>query len=169
MERKIGEIFNFHGVVLQVYEAEDKCKGCFFENYPLSLCLHQPCISIGRKDKKDIIFKKIILIKMTREEQIISEAKKHYYDDINCHNSFLHGVEWADEHPVDVWHDASEKPKENSKIVIVDTKGEWWNIDNYVSDDFDGCGLYGWDFCIVHYDLKIWAYTRDLLPKGGEK
>lgn len=59
MERKIGEIFNFHGVILQVYEAEDKCKGCFFENYPLSFCLHQPCISIGRKDKKDIIFKKI--------------------------------------------------------------------------------------------------------------
>ena len=60
MERKIGEIFNFHGVVLQVYEAKDRCKGCFFESYPLSLCLHQACISIGRKDKKDIIFKKII-------------------------------------------------------------------------------------------------------------
>ena len=47
---------------------------------------------------------------MKREEQIISEAKKHYYDDINCHNAFLHGVEWADEHPVDVWHDVSEEP-----------------------------------------------------------
>lgn len=58
MELKIGEIFNFHGVVLQVYEAEDKCKGCFFKNCPLSLCLHQACISIGRKDRKDIIFKK---------------------------------------------------------------------------------------------------------------
>ncbi len=61
-ERKIGEIFNFHGVVLQVYEAKDRCKGCFFENCPLSLCLHQPCISIGRKNKKDIIFKKLILL-----------------------------------------------------------------------------------------------------------
>ena len=48
---------------------------------------------------------------MNRDEQIISEAKKHYYDDINCHNAFLHGVEWADEHPVDVWHDASEEPR----------------------------------------------------------
>ena len=67
MERKIGEIFNFYGVVLQVYEAKDKCKGCFFENYPLSLCLHQPCISIGRKDKKDIIFKKLIN-KITRDD-----------------------------------------------------------------------------------------------------
>lgn len=60
MELKIGEIFNFHGVILQVYEAKYKCKGCFFENYPLLLCLHQPCISIGRKDKKNIIFKKLI-------------------------------------------------------------------------------------------------------------
>ena len=60
MELKIGEIFNFHGIILQVCEVKDsaRCKGCFFENYPLSLCIHQPCISIGRKDKKDIIFKK---------------------------------------------------------------------------------------------------------------
>lgn len=76
-----------------------------------------------------------------------------------------------------VWHDASEEPQENSKIVIVDTKGEWWNID-YISDDFDGSGLYGWEFCIAHYNLKCWAYISDLLPKqfgnseqlkGGEK
>lgn len=65
------------------------------------------------------------------------------------------------------WHDSSEEPKEQSKIVIVDTKGEWWNID-YVSDDFDGCGLHGWDFVKACYDIKIWAYTDDLLPKGGE-
>ena len=67
MERKIGEIFNFHGVVLQVYEAKDRCKGCFFENYPLSLCLHQPCIR--RKDKKNIIFKK----KMEKNEKNVLE------------------------------------------------------------------------------------------------
>lgn len=43
---------------------------------------------------------------MKREEQITSEAKKHYYDDINCYNAFLHGVEWAEKHPANVWHDA---------------------------------------------------------------
>ena len=67
-----------------------------------------------------------------------------------------------------LWHDACEEPKENSKIVIVDSKGDWWNID-YVSDDFDGCGLYGWEFCIAHYNLKKWAYIIDLLPKGGDE
>lgn len=55
---------------------------------------------------------------MTREEQIITEAKKHYYDDINCHNAFLHGVEWAEEHPQDIWHETSEKPQDNSHILI---------------------------------------------------
>lgn len=106
---------------------------------------------------------------MTREEQKAKDAKKYYPYDINCYCAFLDGAQWSDEHPVNIWHDASEEPKENSKIVIVDTKGEWWNINNYVSDDFDGFGLYGWAFCIVHYGLKIWAYTRDLLPKGGKR
>ena len=67
-----------------------------------------------------------------------------------------------------VWHDASEEPKDHSKIVIVDTEGEWWNID-YDSDVIDGCSLYSWKFCIAEFNLKIWAYTDDLLPKGGEK
>lgn len=69
MELKIDEIFNFHGIILQVYKAKDsdRCKGCFFENYPLSLCPPHTCVAIGRKDKKNIIFKKLIN-KMTREE-----------------------------------------------------------------------------------------------------
>ena len=34
---------------------------------------------------------------MTREDKIISEAKKYYKDDINCYDAFLYGVEFADE------------------------------------------------------------------------
>ena len=49
---------------------------------------------------------------MTREEQIIAEAKKHY-DDINCFNAFVYGVGWAELHPVDVWREAKEKPRTN--------------------------------------------------------
>lgn len=33
---------------------------------------------------------------MTREEQIIAEAKKYYSKDINCYDAFLHGVEFAE-------------------------------------------------------------------------
>lgn len=121
---------------------------------------------------------------MTREEQIrqasieytMGNAPKcigcddfsEVMDGMNRNHAFEEGAKWADNHPVNVWHDASEEPKEHSKIVIIDTKGEWWNID-YASDDFEGYGLYGWAFCIAHYNLKIWAYIDDLLPKGGEK
>ena len=63
---------------------------------------------------------------------------------------------------------ADEEPKENSKIVIVDTKGEWWNID-YSSEYFYERQLYGWDLCKENYNLKIWAYIDDLLPQGCKK
>lgn len=111
---------------------------------------------------------------MTREEVIEKASKefacnKEYYFVFDVQDAFENGAKWADKNPnlSQVWHDASEEPKENSKIVIVDTKGEWWNID-YISDDFDGSGLYGWEFCVAHYNLKQWAYIADLLPKGGK-
>ena len=34
---------------------------------------------------------------MTREEKIISEAKKYFKDDINCYDAFLYGVEFAED------------------------------------------------------------------------
>ena len=82
----------------------------------------------------------------------------------------IDGLEAADEEPnlERLWHNAGEEPKENSKIAIVDTKGEWWNID-YSSDVIDDFGLYGWDLCKAYFKLKAWAYIKDLLPKGGEK
>lgn len=100
---------------------------------------------------------------MIREEQILSEAKKHYYDSINCHNAFLHGVEWADEHPINVWHDASEMPKEEEYILI-----------QFGEDCYDTlvlCDLTTDIFyarCKKYGDIR-WAYISDLLPKGGEK
>lgn len=107
---------------------------------------------------------------MTREEQILSEAKKHYYDSINCHNAFLHGVEWADEHPANVWHDMSEEPNNGSNIVAIDKDGQWWDIQPYHSGDYDEYGLDGWSCCILNYNnIQKWAYISDLLLKGGEK
>ena len=103
---------------------------------------------------------------MKREEQIISEAKKHYYDDINCHNAFLHGVEWADEHPVDVWHDVSEEPVGNNwKILCQDEMNGCW-VENRV----DAMLLHNtWNEYAGIEMLVKWAYIRDLLPKGGKK
>ena len=101
---------------------------------------------------------------MNREEQILSEVKKHYYDDINCHNAFLHGVEWADEHPVDVWHEASEKPRTNEWILMQIGGGDYEAVSlnkHWVNIWFKSCRNI--------YKVSRWAYISDLLPKGGEE
>lgn len=108
-----------------------------------------------------MIPKKVYLRAKELEEHITCERMVSCDEPFDCCN-----VEYTD--LSQLWHDASEEPKENSKIVIVDSKGGWWDID-YVSDDFDGYGLYGWEFCIAHYNLKMWAYQDELLPKGGEQ
>lgn len=103
---------------------------------------------------------------MIREEQIITTAKKHYYDDINCHNAFLHGVEWADEHPVDVWHEASEEPNGNNwEILCVDVYNGCW-VDSRVN----ALLLYNkWNEYVDIEQVKMWAYVNNLLPKGGKE
>ena len=98
---------------------------------------------------------------MTREEQIIAEAKKYYSDSINCHNAFLHGVEWADEHPVDIWHDVSEEPNIDEDVVLYDSCG------NFVTEFYNGDVT--WNNIVVFHKATIWAYINDLLLKGGER
>lgn len=98
---------------------------------------------------------------MKREEQIISEAKKHYSDSINCHNAFLHGVEWADEHPVDVWHDASEEPKHNCSIAYATKNNKIGTLKRADKSR--------WSWYMEKYSILMWAYVDDLLPKGGEE
>lgn len=69
MERKVGEVFSFDGVTLEVVEDKTKsCAGCFFdgnedEDYncdvfatAIELGL---CTRLGRKDNMSVIFKKV--------------------------------------------------------------------------------------------------------------
>lgn len=115
---------------------------------------------------------------MTRDEQII-EALHNYgktlneeaafdYEDMKC--AFKKGAKWADNHPLNVWHDVSEEPQIGSNIVVVDEDGQWWDIQPY-DGEYDGYGdLTGWRCCVVHYNnIQSWAYISDLLPKGGKK
>ena len=103
-------------------------------------------------------------ITMTREEQIITEAKKCYSDSINCHNAFLHGVEWAELHPADVWHDAKEKPRAKEWILIQFSGGD------YEALALDELGVETWsDWWCDNYKVIRYAYISDLLPKGGER
>ena len=60
-ERKVGEIFEFEGVKLQVVEigiCDSNCRGCYFY-YNCSGSVTNLCIHSKRSDHKDIIYKKI--------------------------------------------------------------------------------------------------------------
>lgn len=101
---------------------------------------------------------------MTRDEEILKACKgflSRYpnIDQAGLSIGFLDGAVWADKHPVNVWHDASEEPKAGKRICV--HFGE------------DTCGIYTrlgkdenkWrNWCRVAHALR-WAYISDLLPK----
>lgn len=99
---------------------------------------------------------------MTRYEKIINDAKEYYSDNIKCYDAFLHGVEWADQHPnlESIWHDASEEPLYNEEIIYQDE-------DNYVFiTDIEDKEFYenGWKGLIKMDCVVRWAYVKDILP-----
>lgn len=66
MERQIGEQFDYEGVRLEVVESEedDGCAGCYFMDSMFCnkggvLDIAGYCFSSSRKDKKDVVFKKV--------------------------------------------------------------------------------------------------------------
>lgn len=98
---------------------------------------------------------------MTREEKKAIDGNKYYPEDVNGYYAFLHGAEWSDKHPKNVWHNASEEPRYNELMLGIDS---------------DGVSLYKWcgqgdsweSFCGINKLVK-WAYISDLLPKGDER
>lgn len=101
---------------------------------------------------------------MTQEELIISEAKKHYSGNIRCYDAFLHGAQFAEEHPINVWHDASEEPKYGEIILVevINTLSKEDEVNYYVEYSKE------WVINSMKTDGFIcrWAYISDLLPKG---
>ena len=69
----------------------------------------------------------------------------------------------------DLWHSNTEKPKEDSNIVYIDENDEFWDIDNYNSDNFDDSFGKGWDSACRTQNIYKWCYKEYLLPKKGDK
>ena len=103
---------------------------------------------------------------MTREKEIDVAATHYdngYYEDskLSAYCCFRDGAEWADEHPVNVWHDVSEEPELNQ-----------WFLAQIGDDAFDTFVMameknQDWKNWSNGINIKIWAYIEDLLPKGG--
>lgn len=94
----------------------------------------------------------------------VEENSVNGYEAISSHiDSFIEGADWTDKHPINVWHDASEKPRANEWLLI-----------QFGEDDYDALSLNDlyidmWcDWCKTS-NVSRWAYISDLLPKGGEK
>ena len=112
---------------------------------------------------------------MTREE--VKYASKDYvnylldkqeyhnekYTEYDIKQAFEKGAEWADEHPKNVWHDASEKPHVKEWLLVRLDK------DNYKILHLKDLYIDLWcDWCKI-FNFIRWAYIDDILPKGGEE
>ena len=62
MERKIGEIFDYDGLKLEVVENDDNhCEGCYFQKwiicrFPVIADKTGACSADERDDKKEVVF-----------------------------------------------------------------------------------------------------------------
>lgn len=108
---------------------------------------------------------------MTRGEKI-AEAYQDYLGlggvlHSNPWFAFKAGANWADEHPKNIWHDAtSEEPQGEYEIMCQDEFEHVW-LTCYRKDIKDYKN--GWEECVACDCIVRWAYIDDLLPKGGEK
>ena len=107
---------------------------------------------------------------MTRDEQIITACKGFLaaypnIDQAGLSIGFLDGAKWADQHPNNVWHDASEEPKGTYIVLCDGLDNRQWVVD-YLHIDMSYAN---WQDYADAISACRWAYKDDLLPKGGEK
>lgn len=100
---------------------------------------------------------------MKREEQIL-KAARDYNSGITLSSPsnvihFENGAKWADEHPINVWHDASEMPEEGEWILIQ------FDEDSYDALVFCDMNAVAFSACCKKCGAIRWAYIKDLLPK----
>ena len=132
MERKIGEVFNVHDTILQVYETKesDGCDGCFFEElHPR--CLPYICAAKEREDGKNVQFKKISKTMITREQakellpiiQAFAEGKQI--------QDKIEGVtDWVDTDEINFEYEGQKikhRIKPEPKYRPFETQEECWN------------------------------------------
>lgn len=102
---------------------------------------------------------------MDKIEQRIEQIEKfasQCYEDGEKYSAFIAGAIWADNNPVNVWHDANEMPKKEEWILVQFGEDcyDTLVLDMYADIFRARCKKYG--------DIR-WAYISDLLPEGGEK
>ena len=97
---------------------------------------------------------------------ILPSEKGRTYEQSLMATGFEAGAGWADKHPINVWHDANEFPNKAFPIIV--------EIDDDIEPSYEVISIDEtdekfWEFLVSDRDITMWAYVKDLLPKGGEK
>ena len=64
----------------------------------------------------------------------------------------------------EVWHEVNNEPNDESRILIIDDKDDWYSLNHKGYKDNDK----HWENVIRAFGMTKWAYLKDLLPEGGE-
>ena len=102
------------------------------------------------------------------EERInqIEQFASQCYEDGEKYSAFISGAIWADNNPVNVWHDACECPEDYFKQIIYQDKTGTCHLT--IMHDIVVMLELKWEHFAAD-KISRWAYISDLLPKGGEK
>ena len=94
---------------------------------------------------------------MTRDEEIILKVCKHYLQ--RYFNIDIAGLSIEEVDGVNVWHDVSENPTEDTLILYRTTSGKYGTTELVCTSE----GV--WHLFVKDYEVAEWAYISDLLPK----
>lgn len=125
----------------------------------------------GAVDKQpkniDVVFSKRQLdIAKEAEKRYLGRPEHQYYSAEDLAKAFRDAADWADAHPVNVWHDTSEKPQDNSHILI---RYNYLGTMEFKSYHINyQCDL-TWPELVNFQEIKYWAYIDDIFPKGGDQ
>ena len=74
--------------------------------------------------------------------------------------AFRNGIEWADENPKNIWHDASEEPDNLTQIVCV---CNMFGSKQVCSFHVDKGNPIEWKHIVKFRHLEKWAYIDELI------
>lgn len=87
------------------------------------------------------------------------------YDEV-AENAFIKGAEWADNHPINVWHNVSEEPLKG-RVFLAELGASAYGFQTFVSV---GNNIeFNWNEWVKEIRLLRWAYIDDLLLKGNKE
>ena len=64
----------------------------------------------------------------------------------------------------EVWHEVNNEPNDESRILIIDDKDDWYSLNHKGYKDNDK----HWESVVRAFGMTKWACLDDLLQKGGE-